>query len=143
MQSYNCKKGGRKELKQQKRENECNAVCCQADRGFVHSQMWGISGGALGTISYGWSCSLAKSPQCVNAPVLPDCVTRASRQSRERQDSVGPTVFDLGMGTSIELPSVMTALPKAEIPVIVGGEVTRWSLELYNHHWDLIRASGS
>lgn len=62
---------------------------------------------------------------------------------RERQDSVGPTVFDLGMGTSIELPSVMTALPKAEIPVIVGGEVTRWSLELYNHHWDLIRASGS
>lgn len=56
---------------------------------------------------------------------------------------MGPTVFDLGMGASIELSSVMTALPEAEIPVIVGGEVTRWSLELYNHHWDLIRASGS
>jgi len=40
MQSYDCKKGREKELKQKRRENECNVVCCQAGHGFVSSPTW-------------------------------------------------------------------------------------------------------
>lgn len=54
------KKGGRKELKQQKRENECNTVCCQADRGFVHSPTW----------SCGASLEVLRAPFHVGGAVL-------------------------------------------------------------------------
>lgn len=64
-----------------------------------HLVMWGISGGAPGTVSCGWSSSLAKSPQCVNVPVLPDCVTRASGQPPGKAGFCGSHCVWLGYGS--------------------------------------------
>lgn len=56
--------------------------------------------------------------------------------------SMGPTALGLAMGTAAApaLRDVRTPLPEAEKSVVVGGEVIRWRLELYNPG---IRATGS
>lgn len=55
---------------------------------------------------------------------------------------MSPTALGLAMGTAAApaLRDVRTPLPEAEKSVVVGGEVTRWRLELYNPG---IRATGS
>jgi len=62
-----------------------------------HLVTWGVFGGALCTVSYGKRCSLAQSPQRVNAPVLLDCFQCVWAATGKARTSVGPTVFDLGM----------------------------------------------
>lgn len=73
----------------------------------------------------------------VDAFVLLGCVTRCLWAAPGKtRASVGPTALDLGMGdaAALTLVGVNDSHVKAGTSV-VGGEVTRWRLELYNCHW--------
>ena len=72
----------------------------------------------------------------IDASVLLDCVTRCLwAATGKTRASMGPTAFDPSMGAAAALTGRCNDSHVKAGTSVVGSEVTKWRLELYNCHW--------